>query len=288
MSKSFRLGSGRWISLAALFVTANGLLAVAHAETLLLGVHPYLPASEIQARFTPLAERFATVLGKPVEVRVGTHYEEHIEHIGRDELDIAFMGPVPYVELVRRYGAKPILARLEINGRPVFNGYIVTRQDSPIRTLADLKGRSFAFGDSNSTMGHTVPYYMLLTNGVQLSDLREHRFLGAHHNVALAVLAGDMDAGALKDEVFEKFKDQGLRAVAVTPWLSEHLFVTQSSMPQASIAALRRVLFELKDTPEGIAVMRGINTKMTGLVPAADSDYDPIREILDTVAHAPK
>lgn len=281
----------RFFSLLRVLILATLLsplpLLAADNTSLLLGVHPYLPQGELIKRFTPIADYLSNVIERPVEVRIAGTYKEHIDAVGRDEIDLAFVGPAPYVDLVKRYGRKPILGRLEINGEPVFDGYIITRRDSPLQNLTDLRDKNFAFVDRESTMGYVVPRFVLAEANLALKDLAHADFLGAHHNVAMAVLAGDADAGAVKDEVYKKFAPQGLRALAVTPKISEHLFVTSAKIPAASVEKLRQALLALKDSSEGLLVLRGINPNATGLVIAQDSDYDNLRTIMATVAALP-
>lgn len=253
------------------------------SSPLVLAVHPYLPQAEIAERFRPLAEYLSQVLNKHVEVRVGRSYDEHIELVGSNAVDFAFVGPAPYVAMVRRFGLKPMLARLEVEGTPSFHGYIVVRNESPIRTLADLKGKSFGFGDKNSTMGHIVPRYELHRTGISLSDFSRHVFLGAHFNVALAVLAGDFDAGAVKDEAYFKYRAQGLRALAKTEAIPEHVFVASSKMAPDLVEALRQALMALGTQPNGLKILRSINGRVTQLVSVKDSDFDGLRKIVDIV-----
>jgi len=249
-------------------------------NNLILAVHPYLPESEIIDRFTPLANYLGKEVGKTIQIRVGLDYQDHNEHIGHDLVDIAFMGPASYVKMVELYGGKPILARLEINGAPVFHGDIVVRENSTIQKLGDLKGKDFAFGDPNSTMSYLVPLYMLNKSGISLSQLKRHQFLGSHNNVALGVLSGDYDAGAVKNEVFLKYKTRGLRSLKSTPKLSEHLFITNSNMSPVLVVALQQAMYKLASLPQGKEILGSIKKHTTGLVPANNSDYDNLREIL--------
>jgi phosphonate transport system substrate-binding protein len=134
-------------------------------------------------------------------------------------------------------------------------------------------------------MSHLVPRFMLWKAGVSTDDLADYRFLGSHTNVALGVLAGDFDAGAVKEEVFYQYEQQGLRALATTPPFSEHLFVARSTLPPRTLAILREALFRIKDTPEGQIILAGIKNRLTGMVPVQDSDYDNLREVLKTLQH---
>jgi phosphonate transport system substrate-binding protein len=250
---------------------------------MVLAVHPYLPSAEIQKRFAPLAEYLGKVLGQQVVVRVGRDYEDHITAIGSNAVDIAFMGPAAYVKTVARYGAKPLLARIESKGDAYLSGVIIARSDSPLRDLADLRGKVFAFGDPDSTMSSLVPRYALQQAGVPLTGLAHYEHLGAHENVALGVLAGDFDAGAVKVEVFDAFAARGLRVLANLPQVSEHVLVTRADLPTSQINLLRSALLNLKTAPQGSAIMQSIQKNMTGMVPVADADYDNLRAILRAV-----
>ncbi|RKZ35278.1 MAG: phosphate/phosphite/phosphonate ABC transporter substrate-binding protein [Gammaproteobacteria bacterium] len=217
-------------------------LAFAEQRSLILAVHPYLPYQEVTAKFAGLANYLARRLGYGVSIRVGKDYQEHIQFIGDDRVDLAFLGPASYVALTREHGQKPLLAKLAVRGRPFFQGKIIARKDAGIKTLADLRGRRFAFGDPVSTMSHLVPRFMLLENGIPLKALAGHEFLGSHDNVALGVLVGDFDAGAVKEEVFMKFEANGLVAIATTVRVSEHLFVARADLEPKLVEALRAAL----------------------------------------------
>ncbi len=247
---------------------------------LVLGVHPYLPHDEIITRFAPLANYLSHAIGRPVEVRVGRTYNEHINAIGSDAIDIAYMGPAPYVEMVAKFGKKPLLARQVIAGNPYLRGEIVVRQDSPFRTLADLRGKCFLFGDINSTMSYVLPQRMLEGAGVPLSRLGSYKSLEGHKNVALAVLAGSCDAGAVKSEVFREYEPKGLRALAELPLVADHVFVANTRLPASLVTKLRTLFMKLNELPEGKAIMTGIHPQMTALVPAKDSDYNKLRMLL--------
>lgn len=281
MRKRF-LAARYGVVLFALTVFALSIVPAAMAKDgLLLGVHPYLQASEILARFTPLAEHMEKELGRPVSIEIAGTYQEHIDRCGAGRLDIAFLGPASYVKLTKAYGKRPILGAVEVNGRQTFHGVIIVRQDSPLRGLRDLKGRTFAFGDPNSTMAHLVPRSLLLQAGVGPNDLAGSKHLSNHDNIALGVLAGDFDAGAVKQDIYERYRDRGLRTLAVTPEIADHLFVACSALPHATIKAARAALLGLGNEPGGSAILRTLRSDVTGVVMVRDSDYDPLRRIID-------
>jgi len=271
----------------ALLIIASGVLATLGAANaaepaqppLILAVHPFLPNAEIQKRFAPLADYLSQRLGRQVQVRVGRDYEQHIEAVGLNSVDIAFMGPASYVKLVARFGPKPLLARIEINGKPILSGYIVTSVNSVLHNLSDLRGKRFAFTDPDSTMGSIVPQYVLQQAGVGLKQLGAYQHLGGHKDVALGVLNGDFDAGAVKSEVYDELAPRGLRALAKLPNVSEHLFVARADLPAQQIALLRQALLHLKSASQGPAILRAINKEMTAMVAVADADYNSLRAL---------
>ncbi|MDE1989402.1 MAG: phosphate/phosphite/phosphonate ABC transporter substrate-binding protein [Betaproteobacteria bacterium] len=265
---------------------AAGALIAAHAadpseeKPLVLAVHPYLPREEILEHFTPLANYLTRAIGRPVEIRVGRSYAEHIEAVGSDSVDLAYMGPVSYVQTVAKYGKKPLLARQVVNGNPFLKGEIIVRTDSPLRSLQDLRGKCFTFGDPDSTMSTILPRWALAQDGITPSQLGRFRNLESHDDVALAVLSGDCDAGAVKSEVFQKFAPKGLRALAELPRVHDHVFVTRSTLPQPLIQTLQAALLALNDIPEGRPIMAAIHPGMSALVPAEYNDYANLRRIL--------
>lgn len=258
------------------------LSSMANAD-LLIGVHPYLNAELLIERFQPLANYLSLKLDTNVKVRVGKDYESHIQAIGRNTLDIAYLGPSSYVKLVRQYEKKPLLARLEANGKSTFSGYIIVREDNKLTDLEQLENHFFAFGDQNSTMSRLVPQAMLQQKGISLDKLSGYRYFKGHKNVAMAVLSGDADAGAVKEEIFHQFSNKGIRSLAKSPDISEHLFVTSSDMDPALQKQIRELLLDIKQPTQVAKLLKPIKKKLTGLVPVNDSDYNSLRELMELV-----
>ncbi len=256
--------------------------AAQDSKPLVLAVHPYLPALEIERRFAPLARHLEEKTGRKIEISVSPDYAAHIKRVGAHAVDLAYMGPAAYVTMARTRGREFfLLARQETNGTPAFYGHIVVAETSDIRTLAEVRGRSFAFGDPQSTMSHLVPYYMLLEAGVRLDDLTRHPFLGGHRNVALGVLSGDFAAGALKEDIYEEYRARGLRSIAVSPPIPDHLLIATRALPADLRDKIKTALLALGADPAGRAILTAIQPGLTGFIPAKDSDYDILRRIID-------
>lgn len=254
--------------------------SVQAADKLILGVHPYKSVKKLQKFYQPLVEYLSEKLNINVELSIAKDYASHIHAIGNDNIDIAYMGPASYVSLVNEYGKKRLLARQEINGKTTFKGNIIVRADSNIRTYQDLKNKKFAFGDPNSTMSHLVPRYMLIENGITKNDLEKINFLGSHDNVAISVLAGEFDAGAVKEAIYQKYKSKGIVSFATTPELSEHLFVVSNTLSEEKYLEIKKIMLNMHEDNRGLNILKGIKNSMTCLSDVDDKDYNNLRDIL--------
>lgn len=253
-------------------------------EQLIIGIHPYKSPSILIEKYQPLAKYLSRQLSLPVDIKISKNYESHIMSIANNEFDIAYMGPASYVKLVDKFGMKPILVRQTINGKAIFKGAVIVREDSSIQRLSDIKGKHFAFGDAASTMSHLVPRYMLIKSGISIDKLKQHKFYGSHDNVALAVLTGDADAGAVKEAVYYKYENRGLRALKFTPEVSEHLFVATPKLKRTVMDEIKNILLKMKPNDEVHKVIfNSIKPGVDGFTNAKDSDYDNLRLILKTV-----
>ena len=262
------------------FLAISSSAAAQEQKELTLWIHPYLPATELVKRFTPLADYLAKELKQPVHIRVQKSFQSHVDFVGQDQADIAFMGPAPYIVIRKSYGAKPLLAKLEESDTSFLHGVIAVRLESPITSLADLKGKSFAFSDPFSTMGYIVPRAMLAQAGVPVSQLGRHDFLNSYSDVALAVLGGYFDAGALKDDIFAEYEKRGLRVLATSEPVPPHLFLARATLPAQLVERLRALLYEVNNCPDRQKILAAIRKTTTGFAPVAPQEYDGLEELM--------
>jgi len=81
--------------------------------------------------------------------------------------------------------------------------------------------------------------------------------------------------------VFKKFEAKGLRVLAVSPEISEHVFVSRANLPEKTVNALRKAMFAVAQSHDGEAILKAIKSSATGLVAVQDENYDNLRIILD-------
>ena len=274
-----------------IFLAALGLPALpAHAtptspEEIYLGsVAMDVPAAMV-LRLTPLTTYLTKKTGIKITFRASPNLGSAVNELGKDFTQIAYLTPVAFIEALDKHRARALVSPLT-HGKDTFNLVVAVRQDSPIKTMADLKGKSFALGDEKALLQRAV----VVGGGVKLEELSKYGFLKHYDNIAKAVLNKDFDAGILKDTSFEKFAAQGLRKIHTSPPLSSYLFAVSERLPAETVKKLRAAFLELKaDTPEGKAILSELDPAYSGFVVAEDKDYDTIRKLIAPFqAPAPK
>jgi len=169
-------------------------------------------------------------------------------------------------------------------GKPFHHAVIVTRNDSGINTLEDIRGRSFAFGDLHSTSSHIVPRAMLLGAGVDIKDLLYYNYLGHHDDVAKAVLAGDFDAGGIMESTARAFKDKGLRLLKFSDDIPEFNICVSSDIDPQVADGLKEALVGIDGgTSEGAAILKSVSESYTGFLEASDADYENVRLMMSEI-----
>jgi phosphonate transport system substrate-binding protein len=183
------------------------LVAGAHAgeavKELRVSAIPDENPTELARIYKPFADYLARELKLPVRYTPVVDYAATVEALAARKLDLVWYGGFTYVQARKRTGdALPLVSRQE---DLEFHSKFITRPDSGIDSLADLKGRTFSFGSVSSTSGHLMPRYYLLQNGIDPErDFAKFSFSGAHDATALWVESGKVDAGALNEAVWDK------------------------------------------------------------------------------------
>ena len=164
---------------------------------------------------------------------VGATYSDTVKALGEGNIEMAWLGPLSYLYAHQRYGAKVILLRLSQNGQKTYQSYFITRKDSGIRTLHDLKGRRFAFADTFSTSGNLIPRYELITKaGLDPDHDVQGNYVGPQVAVIQQVLNGYFPAGAVSSDNYNAYlEEHGQKASDLTI-----LFKSPVNIPEGPIA----------------------------------------------------
>jgi len=269
----------RWL---ALLLLAQGMTAgaattepEAQKELSLGAVAMDIPAVMHQ-RLKPLANYLTQELGRPVRLQLSPDLSKAASDVAAGNVDISYLTPIAYVK-AHAAGGVHLLAKTVTKGRDAFRLMLVVRADSPIRTIQDLAGKRFAFGDEAALLQRAV----VVNAGIRLEQLAAYRFLGHYDNIARGVANGDFDAGILKDTTAFQWEKKGLRTIYASPELPPYNIAAGRQVKEPLRRAIQAALLRLNAAnPEHRAVIKAMDENYDGFAPASDADYDVIRVLV--------
>ena len=207
--------------------------------------------TELQRKFVPLGEYLSKEIGMKVEFTPVTDYAAVVESLATRKLDLVWLGGFTFIQAKQRTNgtAIPIVQRAE--DEKFISRYIVPA-DSTAKTLADLKGKTFAFGSPSSTSGHLMPRYFLLQAGINPDkDFKNVAFSGAHDATVAFVAGGKAEAGVLNASVWDKMletKDPNamkVKVLATTPPYYDYNWTVRGDLDPALIKKLTDAFLKL-------------------------------------------
>lgn len=263
MTHSFaRRQALRGLAVAAL--ASSSLLSAAHADTpavLRVSAIPDEAPTELQRKFKPLGEYLSQATGMKVVFTPVSDYAAVVESLATKKLDLAWLGGFTYVQAkIRTNGtAIPIVQRAE---DAVFTSKFITAAPA-IKTLADLKGKTFAFGAPSSTSGSLMPRFFLQQDGLNPEkDFKTVAYSGAHDATVAFVAAGKAEAGVLNTSVWDKLVESKkvdtskVRVFATTPTYFDYNWTVRGDLDPAIVKKLTAAFLALDPSkPEHKAIM---------------------------------
>ncbi|MGV3634120.1 MAG: phosphate/phosphite/phosphonate ABC transporter substrate-binding protein [Pseudorhodoplanes sp.] len=235
-------------------------------------------ASTLIQQAQPLKTHLEKTLGKQIELVVTTDYSSMIEAMRFGRIEVAYFGPFSYVLAKSRApGIEPFAVGIE-RGSPTYNSIIIAQAEGPVKTLADIKGKPFGYGDQASTSSHLIPRAHLLRNGLDGNKDYKPVHLGTHDGVARAVQNGQVPAGALSKAIYEALiarkaiDESKFRVIAITDPIPNYPMVMQGDLAPALKDGIRKAFIELKDP----VILKSF--RVEGFAPTDDKAYDILRE----------
>lgn len=213
------------------------------------------------ADYKPIFDAVGQSAGLKFDLKVAQSYGAVVEAMCNGTADVAFVGPVTYLQAKQRNCAD-LLAVAVKKGESVYYAGLFARKDAPIASLTDLRGKSVAFGDVNSTSSFVFPIAMLIDAKVDpVKDLGALRLTGSHANSLAALIEKRVDAAALSFDSYDKaVREQvpgamEVKVIARSEAIPYPPIVMGSKLPEA----LKQ---KLRDGFEGVAKAPGITPEM--------------------------
>ncbi len=245
-----RLALRQALSCALAASALAGLPALAADKILRVSAIPDEAPTELQRKFEPLGQYLSEQTGMKVVFTPVSDYAAVVESLATRKIDLAWLGGFTFVQAkIRTHGtAIPIVQREE---DAKFTSQFITASPD-VKTLADLKGKTFAFGAPSSTSGSLMPRFYLLQAGLNPEkDFKNVAFSGAHDATVAFVAAGKADAGVLNASVWDKLVEQKkvdtrkVRVFATTPPYFDYNWTVRGDLEPALVQKLTQAFLQL-------------------------------------------
>jgi phosphonate transport system substrate-binding protein len=221
------------------------------------GIEPYEDPAKLTPAYKVLAAALEQNLGCPVKLLIVEDYPAEVLAMRNKKLDIAEFGPLGYVFASQRANAEAVASFADSKGKLTFyRAGIWVPKDSPIHTLADLRGHTLALSEPGSTSGDAFPRYALKQKGIDQSQLKV-TYAGGHPEALLALVHGKVDAAeintqeqasATKEGTFDPSK---FRTVWQSGPIPNDPITVRADLPAPFKQAVRQALLKL--SPADIA-----------------------------------
>ena len=272
-------------ALAALSLGGAALLGAtaAHAQSSVLRVSaiPDEAPTELQRKFKPLGEYLKAKTGMDVQFMPVTDYAAVVEGLASRKIDLAWLGGFTFVQAKLRTEGQvvPIVQRAEDEK---FTSKFIVPVDSPIKTIAELKGHTFAFGAPSSTSGSLMPRYFLQQQGlVPERDFKTVAFSGAHDATVAFVASGRAEAGVLNTSVLDKLVEERnpnaakVRVLAATPPFFDYNWTVRPGLDPALTKKLTDAFLALDASKPADKAILDLQ-RASKFIPTKAANYDGI------------
>lgn len=244
---------------AGLALCASAVTSFA-ADVLRVSAIPDEAPTELLRKFKPLGAYLEQKIGMKVEFVPVADYPAVVEALATDRLDMAWLGGFTFVQVNLKTGNAIPLVQREQDAQ--FTSKFIT-SDPNVKSLADLKGKTFAFGSISSTSGSLMPRYFMLQDNIKPETYFSRvAYSGAHDATAAWVQAGKVDAGVLNASVWDKLVNSGkvdtnkVKVFATTPTYFDYNWTVRGTLDPALAEKLKQAFLALDPAkPEDKAIL---------------------------------
>jgi phosphonate transport system substrate-binding protein len=225
-------------------------------------------------------------LGRSVTFVQRGNYREVVDLVRGGKLDFAWVCGYPYV----RYRHELQLVAVPLwRGGPWYQSYLIVPDDDTHSTsLADLRGKVFAYSDPDSNSGYLYPRYLLTEQGEDAGNFFARSFFTwAHRKVVEAVGVGLADGGAVDGYVWETLAEmrpeltRATRIIGRSPSLGHPPFVARADLAAAEVARFRAVLVGMAADPVGEELLARL--RLDGFTAGTPALFDGIARMAERV-----
>lgn len=245
------------------------------------GTLPRLTAAELQTMYAPLAGYLAKETGEKVSIVVPKTFDDFKRAVKAGQIDIGFANPLVYVQVKEKVDIEPLALSSDVTSGTRLRGIIIVRKDSGINSLQDLRSKKISFMAKDSPAAYLFQVLLLSKAGLEIhKDFTVLPFAKRHDKIIKEVLDKTADAGAVREDEFEKMKNSAdfsqLRIIGYTDYLPNWPAFATPKLNKATAGKIRAALLKLKPNDPQNEKILGL-ARLSGFIPVADKEYDGLR-----------
>jgi phosphonate transport system substrate-binding protein len=251
-------------------------------EKINFGVIPVAGSTSMKENFGNLTEYLSKKLGIKVELQLAGDYTGVITGMQHKHIDVAYFGPKSYVEAHTRANAEALVMEVDAeSGLPGYKGIIITKKDSGLNNLEDIKGKTWAFTSSQSTSGTLVPMVMFSKTGINPQEyFSKVLYSGGHEASILSIKAGKVDAASTNDLDYNRglgkaWNEKDFNIIWTSDLIPGSPMAARADLPASLKTAIKDAFLAYNDK-DGLDKL-----KIKGYVESNDSIYNPVRELIE-------
>jgi len=248
-----------------------------------VAVAAVISPKETLKSYDALLDYMGKRLGRPVELVQRQTYAEINDLVRSAHVDVAFICGGAYIEGERDFGMELLVAP-EVRGAGTYYSYIIVPLDSEARSMADLRGKTFAFSDPLSNSGRLAPAYALLEMGETPDSFFKGYVFTYSHDKSIKAVAEKLVDGAAVDSLVYDFSiarspehSGKTRLIAKLGPFGMPPVVVHPGLSAAMKGQLRSFLIELHRDPAGQGILGDL--MIDRFVVPDRRDYDSMREM---------
>ncbi len=254
-------------------------------------------ATELQAKFEPVAAYLSESLGVDVSYVSTASYAASVEAFRNGDIQLAWFGGLTGVQARSQVAGAVAIAQGKVD--PNYHSYFIAHKDAGFPAVdptaasgkfpVALASKKFTFGSPSSTSGRLMPeHFIRLNTGKSPTEFfgAADVFSGSHDKTVALVAAGTFDAGAVSYKTYDRMVAEGkvdpavCQVIWVTPDYPDYNFTAHPSLDeqfgQGFTKRLQGALVGMDDPALLSAVMR-----KEGLISATNQDFEPVRELAE-------
>ncbi|MFZ3169072.1 MAG: phosphate/phosphite/phosphonate ABC transporter substrate-binding protein [Candidatus Methanoperedens sp.] len=260
------------------------------AQILRIAVSAIISPDETLIYYQDMFDYLSLKMGVPVKLVQRKTYQEVNDLVRKNSVDAAFVCSLAYIDGKDQFGME-LLAVPIVRGEPRYYSYIIVPNDSSIKSLEELKGKTFAYTDPLSNSGKLSPEYMIAQLGENPETFFKLTFFTYSHDKSIQAVAEKMVDGAAVDSLVWDFKNatdpdftSRTKIISKSPPYGIPPLVVSKDIDPTLKEKLGKILLQMHEDEKGREILDRI--MIDRFSEANDSLYNSVREMKKVVSDA--